>query len=144
MKKICALLLSGLIANGFAYDLLYTLGSTDQALDGNLYLTIQNVRGERIVMNNIKLINDSGQECLLATDFIIKPNTTVMLTPFSQYKCFGLANNMVLNSAYKPTKEMFPGNVEENIRIQTHYTVGYQPDPYSTNIPYSLYFNKAN
>ncbi len=144
MKKFLALLFSCFIANSFAYDLLYTLGSTDQALDGNLYLSIQNVRGERVVINKLKVVNADGQECLLATDFIVKPNSTVLLTPFSQSKCFGLSKNMVADSAYKPTNEVFPGKIEENLRIQTHYTIGYQPDPYSTNNLYSVYFTKAN
>lgn len=140
MKKLCALLLAGCVANGFAYDLLYTLGSTPNALDGDLHLTIQNTKAERIVMNKLQVVNEDGKVCTLAGDFIIEPKATMQLAPFNQNLCFGIDNKLVLDSAFQPTDAVLNGETKEDFRIQTQYTVGMQPDPYSTNIGYTLYF----
>ena len=139
MKKLLlSLTLCAGIASGYALDdLTYTISSTD---GGNIVLQVQNNAVERVVLNKLAISNSDGDDCLLGKDFIIEPHTAVTMTPFNQKKCFGIDNKLSLDSADFLTQDQKAGNVKEDIHIQTQYTRGFQPDPYSTNKGFSIFF----
>ena len=126
------------IASSYALDdLTYTMYSTD---GGNIVIQLQNNSVERVILNKLAIINVNDDACLLGSDFIIEPHATVTMTPFNQNKCFGISNKLALDSADFLTKDQKVGNVKEDIHVQTQYTRGFQPDPYSTDKGFSIYF----
>lgn len=141
MKKLYAMLLGLVITNAFAYDVVYTL-SSDAGKEGKLTLTVENTRNQRVVINKLQVVNANGDICLYASDFILKPGTMAVFAPFDQAKCFGVSKDLVLDAAYKETDAMLPGQVGVDMKLKTQYTRGFQPDPYSKNWSYSLYFAK--
>lgn len=139
-KKLLAAMVLGVGIASTSYaldDVTYTMYSTD---NGNVVISLQNNTVQRIVLNRLTIVNANKDNCLNAKDFIIEPNATVTMTPFNQNKCFGIDNKLELDSADFLTTDQKDGNVKEDIRIQTQYTRGFQPDPYSTNKGFSLFF----
>ena len=143
MKKILyGLIISAGISSCFAMDdLTYTISSSESSPDGAIYMTIQNNNAQRLVINRFAVSNSNGDMCIASNDFIIRPHTkVVMLPPFSQFKCFGISNDLVIDSSSLKTDLTKSGNTKEDIHIKMRYTRGFQPDSYSSNQAFSLFF----
>ena len=139
MKKLFfAMIIGAGIITGYAIeDLTYALSSTN---NGNIVITIKNNAVQRVVLNRLVIKNSSGVNCFMVKNFIIDKNDEATMQHFSQLKCFGLNKSYVLDSAASKTDKQKAGNVKQDVNIQTQYTRGFQPDPYSTNETFSLFF----
>jgi hypothetical protein len=139
IKKLgFTLLMAATVVSAYAIDdVTYTIASVG---NGDIELTAKNNTIQRIVVNKLNITNGDKAQCLTSKDFIIEPHGEAIMSPFNQYRCFGLDNAMSLDSADLITQDEKPGNAKEDIRINIQYTRAFQPDPYSTNHAYSLFF----